>query len=626
MLWFPVLAATLGCRHDDPATPTGDVAGPLGIPIAADGRIYAGAAVIDVTPEITETFTDLDGDYTFDGCVDDPTGCAEPFDDVDGDGVFDAVWIGGYGPLRAARGVHDPITVRALVLAMDGEYVALVAEDLVGLGHPRIWEARDALAADGFDPDRLLAAATHNHQGPDTMGLWGSPLAGVPGFDPDYQERIAGAIEQAVRDAAADMVPVTLTVGSVAMRDRSPWFSGSVFGGKNPKPVMHGMIDDHRDPIVVSDQLLALQGADDGGQTVFTLTNWSGHPEVRGSDNDQLSADWVGVARSVLEERFGGVAIHFPESLGGMQSALGGELPLVLDDGTHVYATCDAAAVADPEDADCFGQPAGADRIDADGDRVPVWAERDSWAFVTSHGWHIAEAAIDALAAGETLTSAPIRVMRQPMVLPITNVGYNLLGASLFDIGADQALTDAERCPEAVDPDVLGCFEVHVFRLDVGPIGWLSVPGELLPELAWGLPEDDPRWVTEAADPLARGAGSAYFPQHDPDCAAITSYEDCRHELALGDCDCKSLHAWPYRLSEQPHRPLLEAVDQPYHAMLGMADSYFSYVIPEPDFNDAVSLLTDDGDHYEDTVSAARVFADRVFEAHEALAARWAAR
>ena len=45
-----------------------------------------------------------------------------------------------------------------------------------------------------------------------------------------------------------------------------------------------------------------------------------------------------------------------------------------------------------------------------------------------------------------------------------------------------------------------------------------------------------------------------------------------------------------------------------------MTSDYLSYPVPEPDFN-RVSLLTDDGDHYEDTVSPAHGFATRIQEA-----------
>ena len=65
------------------------------------------------------------------------------------------------------------------------------------------------------------------------------------------------------------------------------------------------------------------------------------------------------------------------------------------------------------------------------------------------------------------------------------------------------------------------------------------------------------------------------------------------------------MHAWPYTLSHDPTQaPLLDSLGTEYRAVIGMADSYLSYIIPEPDFNSEVSLLSDrNGDHYEDTVS-----------------------
>ena len=259
--------------------PTSHAVGPLGIPTATDGVVYAGAAAIDMTPTITETWTDLNQDGTFDGCLDDPTasgdGCDEPFDDVDGDGWFDAVFIAGYGPMRPANGVHDPVWLRALVLAQDGAYVALVSGDFVGLAQRRIAPVAAALQRDGFARDRLIVAATHNHQGPDTMGIWGNPedfANPVSGLDPAYQERITAAIEQVVRDAAAAMEPVELKVAAGLLRDRDPYFNGDRFGGKNPSTRMHGLIHDIRDPLVVSDQLLVLQGLRGPYDAVFTPT------------------------------------------------------------------------------------------------------------------------------------------------------------------------------------------------------------------------------------------------------------------------------------------------------------------------------------------------------------------
>ncbi len=610
-------------------TACGGDATPLGMILETDGVTYAGSAVIDITPLITETWDDLDEDNIFKGCMDDPGGSecnGEPFDDANGNDWFDAIWIGGFSPLRPANEVHDPVYARATVISQDGEYIAFVSLDLVGLGSPRIYDAKKRLGAQGFDEDRLIVASSHNHQGPDTMGLWGNPFNlsdPVSGTHPWYQSLVSYAIEYSVRDAAANMQPVTLSVGTEWMRDRSPYFNGAAFGGRNPTSRMHGMIDDHRDPVVVSDQLLVIQGVATGGDTVFTLTNWSGHPEVRGSDNNAISSDWVGVTREVLEAYYGGVAMHLPECLGGMMSALGGDLPLVEDDGTHVYQTCSAEAVADAGDAECYGRAEGDTRIDEDGLEVPVWAEHDSWAFVTSHGWHIAEAAIDALVASEELEGTPLRVEGESYYLPIENDAYNLLGPSgIFDLGLEDAITDPALCPEAADSD-MGCLETTTWRMQLGPVGFIGVPGELLPELAWGFP-DDPQWVLESSDPSARGAGARYFPQHDPDCNDL-DYEACKVTDSIDECDCLEVHAWPYELSYDPDTPpLLDLLDTEYRAIIGMNDNYLSYIIPEPDFNTDVSLFSpSDGDHYEDTVSPASVFATRIQEAQARISERW---
>jgi hypothetical protein len=621
--WIIGASLLAACGKEEPAPEVG----PLGIPVAEDGVLYAGAARIDMTPAVRETFNDVDGDATFIGCFDDPSGegpeCGgEGFDDADGDGTFDATFIGGFGYRRPANGVHedDGIDARAVVLAQDGSYVAIVALDLVGLGNLRIDVAADALAARGFDADRLIVASTHNHQGPDTMGLWGDPLAGVQGFDSAYQDRVATSIADAVVAAAGAMRPVSLRVGAQRLRDRSPYFNGEVFGGHNPTAKMHGMVHDIRDPVVVSDQLLVVQGRA-GDEVVFTLTNWSGHPEVRGGNNNLLSADWVGVTREVIEARYGGVALHVPESLGGMQSALGGDLPLVNPDGTDVWSLCDAAALeADPQ---CAGKAAGEPRTYEDGLPVPVWAPHDTWEFVTSHGWHIARAAIDLVEAATPVDDAPIRVEVEDGWVPVRNLAYNLFGPSgIFDFGLDQALTDVELCPGAAEVP-LGCLPFRTFRLELGPVGIITAPGELLPELAWGFP-DDAAWAAEAADPAARGPGSRYFPQHDRDCDAV-ELASCLTEMAVGDCDCLAVHAWPYVLSpDATHRPVLEDLDTPYRAVFSMTSTYLSYIVPEGDVNRRVSLLEDnDGDHYEDTVTPAYDFATIWLDAQRRIDARW---
>ena len=75
---------------------------PLNMILLSDGVTYLGTAVVDITPEILETYTDLNNNSQFDGCIDDPSGerCDEPFDDVNGNGYFDAVYKRRLQPLH----------------------------------------------------------------------------------------------------------------------------------------------------------------------------------------------------------------------------------------------------------------------------------------------------------------------------------------------------------------------------------------------------------------------------------------------------------------------------------------------------------------------------------------------
>src|SRR5262249_41410515 len=91
------------------------------------------------------------------------------------------VYLAGFGHNRKATGVHDPLKARAVVLKHDERKIALVSIDVVGFFHPSVRRVREQLA--GFT--YVLVSSTHNHEGPDTLGLWG-PNAFTSGIDKDY--------------------------------------------------------------------------------------------------------------------------------------------------------------------------------------------------------------------------------------------------------------------------------------------------------------------------------------------------------------------------------------------------------------------------------------------------------
>ena len=109
------------------------------------------------------------------------------------------VYMAGFGHNRRATGVHDPLKARAVVLRHGKEKIAIVAIDLIGLFHPRVESVRQRLK--GFR--HVLVSSTHNHEGPDTLGLWGaSPFKS--GVDADYLALVETRIVEAVQAADAE--------------------------------------------------------------------------------------------------------------------------------------------------------------------------------------------------------------------------------------------------------------------------------------------------------------------------------------------------------------------------------------------------------------------------------------
>jgi hypothetical protein len=152
-------------------------------------ELRAGAASVVTTPAV-EPFTDANRNQQRDE--------NEPFQDLNGNGQWDPVWLAGYRGDRPALRVHDDLSVRALALSEGKNTVLFIAVDCVGYLFDEISRVKKILQEKhGLDPSRILIAATHDHSGPDTIGLWGP--GGKSGRDPAYlaflRERIVECID-----------------------------------------------------------------------------------------------------------------------------------------------------------------------------------------------------------------------------------------------------------------------------------------------------------------------------------------------------------------------------------------------------------------------------------------------
>lgn len=584
-----LLACTGTKTVDDTGTPA---APPLGMTLVQDGQLYAGVARVDLTPEIIETYTDLNGNNEFDGCMTDPTatraGCDEPYDDVNGDNHFDGVWIAGFQSKRAAMGVHDPITATAIVLSQDGEYVAIVSYDAIGVLENRIRDLKDLLEEQGFDRDRLLFTSTHAHTAPDTVGIWGIDEDLITGLYPPYMETIVPGVYDALETAAGSMVPVTPTQGIAQMSD-DPTLNGEPFGGVNPDPSVVGGINDIRDPIIPADAVWSLALEGETGR-VATLVSGSGHPEVSGSDHSLLSADYPGYMRDYLERRHGGVAMFLPGAVGGMQSALGSPLPQLDDDGERV--------------------------VDGAGDPVYLTGGQlgGDWDLARSWGILVAQAA--ERATTDTSTWEGLSVAHSEFLIPVNNISFKLA----FQVGLldtpDEYVVQDSSCPGwGSDDDLFGCVPAGSWMVRLGPSTLVSFPGELFPELFYGVP-DEPSMTSASAR-----EGDRRWVQWDADCNDV-AWSECQNSVGEVDgCDCLKNHATPYVLSDTGTGALVDLVPGTWKLPIGLANAYCGYIVPGPDFNTKVSVLTDDGDHYEETNSCSKDFAPLVQDAVLALTA-----
>lgn len=606
----------------------------LGLPLRDDGVLYVGAAAVDVTPSLE----DEEPDY-----------------------------LAGFGGDRVADAIHDPIWARALVFSFDRQYMAVVTLDLVGVTSYRAGRAATTLASLGWSDTRVAVHATHNHSGPDTVGMWG-PERYETGLNPAYQEQVEGAIVVAVQRAAEQARPARMRFGSAPVGSLSPYLSDVSFGGKGSfgAPVT-GLVRDTRDPAVMDDELTAFNFVDDAGDTIATVVHVNTHPEISGGSHHQVTSDFPHPLRQLVEDRLGGVAIHWSGMVGGLQTPLGVSVPQVDAEGHLLVQRCDEEAVADPDDAACFGAEAGEPRRDADGDALLQWTSSDLWARMEHYGRLLGGLAVDLVLAAEPSDVTEVDVRHLPLYIPVENRFLEIYGTSrdpaeleplralveafypeyldymdelaatyeavVLDFPEDYLVTDDTLCPAAVSGGAVGCTPSGVWSLRIGPLQVLTAPGELTPELFLGLPVAA---ADELDDTTARGAGSVYFPQHDERCDTV-AWEDCRDAVSVDDCNCRRLHAAPYRLSaDESVPPLRELGEAPHVIALGTTQEMGGYIVPAPDFfeipvqplrwmyglgvQDTIEYVANAGDHYEELVSMGPSMTRVLQAAHIALA------
>lgn len=221
------------------------------------------------------------------------------------------VYMAGFDNNRVATGVHDDLYVRCLALAAGQETVAMCSVDLIGLFYDDVLRIRAQVKARAPEVTQVIVASTHDHEGPDTMGLWG-PTPFVSGIDERYLEGVDERIAATAVEAVRSMQPARLTLG------------------RDDHPLLARLQGDSRPPYVRDPYLFVMRLVSDQGKAIASLINFSDHPEVLRGKNTEITADYPYWLCSRVEEELGGTAVFFDGAIGGLISPLGDQVALQI--------------------------------------------------------------------------------------------------------------------------------------------------------------------------------------------------------------------------------------------------------------------------------------------------------
>jgi hypothetical protein len=285
------------------------------------------------------------------------------------------VYMAGFGQNRVATRIHDDLWARCLALAVDRTPLVLCGVDSIGLFLEDVERIRaEARTRLGGAVD-VIVAATHDHEAPDTMGLWG-PEMGVSGINEEYNRFVVEQTAAAAVEAVRSLRPARVKTSKVSTRE------------------LDGFLNDTRPPVVHDSELVVLSATGRDGRAIGALVNWANHPETLGSKNTLVTADYPAYFYLRMEELTGGVAVLINGAIGGMQSSLG-------------------AKVTDPE----TGQPAPA----------------DSFRMAEIIGRRVAELAAGALSGEKPRDVNRLEFREKKISIPVTNAGYRMAAqAGLF--------------------------------------------------------------------------------------------------------------------------------------------------------------------------------------------------
>ncbi len=217
------------------------------------------------------------------------------------------IGMAGYYHPRGARGTHDDLFAKAIVLQCGQERAALVGLDLISTTAPMVEASRQAIEkATGIPGRNVMLSATHAHTGPVLAhrGRREADLGAKADLAQQYSAQLPGKIAECVRLAASRLEPakVLAAIGReehLSYNRRFHMKDGTVGwnpGKRNPNIVRPaGPIDPE-----VGVLLFETAAGKPRPRPLATYVNFAMHPDTVGGEF--FSADYPGVLARRLAE------------------------------------------------------------------------------------------------------------------------------------------------------------------------------------------------------------------------------------------------------------------------------------------------------------------------------------
>ena len=445
LVFVTLVLAPATTKSDDASQPAPLRVGVASVSITPFGPNQDWDGTITASDVWGEKFTDLNHNGRWDG--------GEPFqDDPENDqldpsskGKYDGIYLAGFREDRLASGKHDDLWARVIVLESGSLKIALVSLDLIGYYSSANYyglEAVRKLLDPALGLGEILIASTHNHEGPDTIGAWGA-TAENDGKYPKYLRFVDRQIAKAINRAATSGIPVKMKLGGT-----DPQHSRSLAGMQTRTA--------GRPPGFFDQELRVMQFVELSGgvreQVVATVINWNTHPESMEDKNRLITSDFPHTVRERIEQRFGGVAIYTSGDLGAVE---------IIGD----------------------NKGDGAERTRFAGKDFKRVRGRNQSSFTFERteaiGRDIASAVLDALGQGEWSPVSKIELKKAKLQVPMDNVGYSyLFRRGVFDISSTPTSSEQMK------------MKSEIYAVTLGDAQIITVPGELFPELFYGVEEN----------------------------------------------------------------------------------------------------------------------------------------